>query len=96
MRLDASARSATRQKIGGFRNRIKRIALKAGFVISGVAQVWHGLMSLSAQIQWGGLGFITLAPYVSSIIGIVMSIVGYRMVDKLATASELKARAAEQ
>jgi len=57
--------------------------LKSGFVVSFLVQVWDIARNLSVQIEWGGLGFVTLTPYIAQAIALVMSVVGYRMVNKV-------------
>ena len=72
-----------RNSVGTFRIRAKRLMLKSGFVISFLAQIWDIGLNLSAQIEWGGLGFVTLSPYIAQVIALVMCVVGYRMVDEV-------------
>lgn len=72
-----------RDGVSTFKIRAKRLMLKSGFVVSFLAQVWDIGLNLSAQIEWGGVGFVTLSPYIAQLIALLMCVVGYRMVDKV-------------
>ena len=77
-----------RKEVGTLKIRSKRLMLKAGFVISFIVQIWDIGLNLSAQIEWGGLGFVTLSPYVAQTIALIMSVVGYRMVNTVLPISD--------
>ena len=68
---------------GTFKIRVKRLMLKSGFAISFLVQIWDITRCVSAQIEWGGIGFVTFSPYIAQIISLIMSIIGYKMVNKM-------------
>ena len=78
-----SRMESLRKGAGTFKIRAKRWMLKSGFVVSFLAQLWDISLNLSAQIEWGGLGFVTFSPYIAQVIALVMCVVGYRMVDRV-------------
>ena len=70
-----------RKEVDTIKIRSKRLMLKAGFIVSFIVQIWAIGLNLSVQIEWGGLVFVTLTPYVAQAIALIMSVIGYRMVN---------------